>query len=98
MTKVTEQPDSRPARRKHRGHGEGSVYKRADGRWVASIDLGWEGGKRRRRDLYGKTRREVAEKLARALQAQREGRELPPERTLVGPFLDTWLETIVKPR
>ena len=83
---------------KRRGHGEGAIFYREDRkRWVASVDLGWEGGKRRRRDLYGKTRREVAEKLARALQAQREGRELPPERTMVGPFLDDWLETIVKP-
>jgi integrase len=84
---------------KRRGHGEGAIYYREDRkRWVASIDLGWENGKRRRRDLYGRTRREVAEKLARALQAQHEGRELPPERTMVGPFLDDWLENVVKPR
>jgi integrase len=82
---------------KRRGHGEGTIFKRADGRWVASVDLGWEEGKRRRRDLYGRTRREVAEKLAHAMQAQKEGRELPPERTLIGPFLTNWLETVAKP-
>ena len=97
--KTVEQPDEKKPRRKHRGHGEGAIFYRADRkRWVASVDLGWEGGKRKRRDLYGKTRREVAEKLARALQAQQDGRELPPERTTIGPFLDDWLKTIVKPR
>src|SRR5262249_27537688 len=42
-----------------RGHGEGSIHKRADGRWAATIDLGWEDGRRKRKTLYGKTRREV---------------------------------------
>ena len=32
-----------------RGNGEGSVYKTKDGKWVASIDLGWVDGKRKRR-------------------------------------------------
>jgi integrase len=47
-----------------RGHGEGSIYRRLDGRWTATIDLGWQGGRRRRKFLYGKTRAEVAQKLA----------------------------------
>ena len=31
-------------KQKQRGHGEGSIYQRKDGRWAASITL--EGGKR----------------------------------------------------
>jgi hypothetical protein len=46
-----------------RGHGEGSIYHRSDGRWAASISL--EG--RKRKTLYGKTRKEVQEKLKTAL-------------------------------
>ena len=34
-----------------RGNREGSIYKRADGRWAATVDLGWYGGKRRRKTL-----------------------------------------------
>ena len=36
-----------------RGQGEGSVFQRADGRWVAKLDLGWENGKRKRKEFYG---------------------------------------------
>ena len=28
-----------------RGHNEGSIYKRLDGRWAATITLGAEGGR-----------------------------------------------------
>ena len=42
-----------------RGHGEGSVYKRADGRWAGTVDLGWVDGKRRRKTVYGQTQRDV---------------------------------------
>jgi hypothetical protein len=52
---------------RRRGHGEGSVYKREDGVWCASIDLGVVNGKRRRKMVYGQTRKEVVEKL-KALQ------------------------------
>ena len=44
-----------------RGNEEGSIYQRQDGIWVASVSLGFDGnGKRLRRTLYGKTRKEGA--------------------------------------
>jgi len=52
---------------KQRGHGEGSIYQRSDGRWAASITLGG----RKRKTFYGKTRREVQEKLRVALNEQK---------------------------
>ena len=40
--------------RKRRGRGEGSIYQESDGRWVATISLGYrETGKRRRRKVTG---------------------------------------------
>ena len=47
-----------------RANGEGSVFQRDDGRWCGTIDLGMVGGKRRRRRVYGRTQREVTDKLA----------------------------------
>ncbi len=32
-----------------RGHGDGGIRRRADGRWEATIDLGWVNGKRARK-------------------------------------------------
>ena len=52
-----------------RGHGEGSIYQRKDGRWAASITV--EG--RKRKTLYGKTRKQVQEKLRVALNEQKQG-------------------------
>ena len=49
---------------KRRGHGEGGIYHReSDGKWRASVDLGFVNGKCRRKVIYGKTRKEVADKL-----------------------------------
>jgi hypothetical protein len=44
---------------KRRGHGEGTIRQRRDGRWEATISLGFEGGKRKRKSYYGNTQAEV---------------------------------------
>ena len=80
-----------------RGHGEGSIYRRAsDGRWCAGVDLGWVGGKRKRKMLYGKTRKEVAEKLKVTLREQQQGLPVATERQTVAQFIDCWLADVVK--
>jgi len=75
-----------------RGHGEGSIYHRSDGRWAASISL--EGGKRK--TLYGKTRREVQEQLKIALHQQQQGVLVTGPQQKVGQFLVHWLEDVHK--
>lgn len=80
-------------KRKHRGHGEGTIYQRQDGRWAASITL--ENGKRK--SFYGKTRKEVAEKLQRALQEQKQGVLVTEPSVKVKDYLSQWLEEVHKP-
>lgn len=80
-----------------RGQGEGSIYKRQDGRWTAAVNLGYQEGKLRRKYVYGKTRAEVAEKLTAALRDQQQGVPIATERQTVTQFLDRWLEDCVKP-
>jgi hypothetical protein len=41
---------------RRRGRGEGSIVQRADGRWMARVDLGWQDGKRRSKAIYGSVR------------------------------------------
>lgn len=72
----------------NRGHGEGSIYKRKDGRWAGSISL--EGGKRK--TFYGKTRKEVQEQLKVALREQQQGLLLAGPQQTVEQFLTQWLE------
>jgi integrase len=75
-----------------RGHGEGSIYLRSDGRWAASIIL--EG--RKRKTFYGKTRKEVQEQLKVALREQQQGSLVTGPQQKVEQFLSQWLEGIQK--
>jgi integrase len=51
---------------KKSGNGEGSVFKRKDGRWCARYTVGTLDDLKRR-DIYGKTRKDIAKKLREAL-------------------------------
>lgn len=72
-----------------RANSEGSIYRRQDGRWCASVTLA-DG---RRRSFYGKTRAEVGQKLILALKAQQDGMPIPGDRLTVGHYLQQWLES-----
>jgi integrase len=47
-----------------RANGEGSIYRRADGRWTAACYVLRPDGTRVRRAVYGKTRKDAADQLA----------------------------------
>lgn len=81
------------SRNRRRGHNEGSIFQRKDGRWTATITLDAKSGKRQRRSFYGKTRAEVSKKLRAALQKQDENLPIPSERETLGAYLRDWLET-----
>ena len=51
---------------RRRAPHEGTIRKRADGRWEAVLHVGYEGGRRVRKSYYGKTRGEVHERLIAA--------------------------------
>ena len=62
MPRNIKSPDKKISRR---GNNEGSLYKRKDGRWCAQATVGYrENGKAIFRYIYGKSRQEVARKLA----------------------------------
>jgi integrase len=95
-TVTTEEKPKRSTRR--RGNGEGSIYQRRDGRWCATINIGYNAaGKRRRKSIYGVTKREVQEELTRLQSRRLEGRLADPGRQTVGQYLDYWLENASKP-
>ena len=76
-----------------RGHGEGSIYQRKDGRWVASITL----EHRKRKYFYGDTRREVQEKLKVALHEQQQGMLATGSQQSLKVYLENWLEQVYRP-
>lgn len=75
-----------------RGNGEGTIFRRSDGRWCATISLPG-----RRKSFYGATRAEVATKLVAAQKQHQDGLGFPSERQTVAQYLSHWLETAVKP-
>ncbi len=80
---------------KRRGHNEGAIYQRkSDGRWVATLTLGYDGDRRRRRTFYGRSRPDVVSQL-KAAQRQRDDGTLPAkaERLTVAAYLQRWLQS-----
>lgn len=81
-----------------RGKGEGNIRERKPGQWEARITL--DNGQRK--SIYGKTRKEVAARLAEALRDRDKG--LPAvrdEQRTVAAFLASWLERVkptIRPR
>lgn len=74
---------------KHRGHGDGSIYYReSDKRWTSSLIL--PTGKRKY--LYGKTRKEVQDKLRKAQQAVEQGTLVQNTAITFESYLEYWLE------
>lgn len=73
-----------------RANNEGSIFKRADGRWTAAVSVG--GG--RRKFIYGKTREEVASSMLDVQRSVRDGISVPSDRLTVRDFAQTWIETI----
>ena len=97
-------PDHSPAGKRLRqrtgrlGHGRGTPregggidHRRSDGQWVGSVELGLQGGRRRRKSVYGKTQKEVRDKL-RVLQRTVEAGSLPPPANpTVARYFEDWL-------
>jgi integrase len=86
--------------------GAGSVYPwKRDGQqvgWTAMADLGvGSDGKRKRQAIYGKTQREVRDKLNGVLDKHRRGALPRSGRLTVGAWLERWLKAVdgsVRPR
>lgn len=74
-----------------RASGEGTIGKRKDGRYYGSVRLG---GKYRW--CYGKTRKEVAEKLKALQQKHKQGISLSTDKMTVAAFMERWLSEVVQ--
>ena len=84
-------------KQRRRGDGEGTIDQRPDGVWRARVSLGiGPDGKRRRKDIYGKTKAEVQKKLRQAHNANDLGRLPTANKTTVEEYLKFWIENISK--
>lgn len=75
-----------------RGRGEGTVYRRADGRWEAALGVG---GRRQR--YVGPSQRDVRTRLVAARRAVEQGIVVSGSSQRVDEYLRQWLEHSVRP-
>jgi integrase len=86
--------------RARRGRGEGAIFQReSDGLWVGSVSLGLdEKGKRRRRVVYGATKKEVQEEVRKLQHDASNGKLADAGSLTVSEYLKLWLQNDAKPR
>lgn len=79
-------------RQRRRGHGEGSITRRKDGRWQGSVLLGYdpETGKERRKYFYGETRKEVQQQINKIAVKIQAGTYREPAKITVEEWFTTW--------
>ena len=78
---------------KRRAKGDGSVYRRKDGRWAGIVYTGFRDGRRARKVVYGPTRVGVQERVRQLVESARQG--ITPGRSQrLEEFFGVWLQTI----
>lgn len=81
--------------RASRGKGEGSVYLRTDGRWIAQVEAGRDASGRRRYARAVRLTKAAAIRALRELQGQVDA-ELVTDRTMtVSTYLDWWADNVL---
>lgn len=81
---------------KRRGHGEGSVYQRADGYWVGAVEAGRTPEGRRRKARVVRKRKADALRALDELRRQ-VGYGVVPDRTrTLSTYLDWWLTDVIE--
>lgn len=83
--------------RKRRGPGEGSLFKRADGMWIGSVEIPSTDGRRRQKRVSAKDYKTAKEKLTELRENVSMGVIPSTSHTTVEKWLTHWLEHIKRP-
>ena len=76
-----------------RGRGEGTVRRKRPNLWEGRYFTGYDAeGRPVQKSVYGKTQKEVVEKLATITNDIRSGMFLPPDQITFGQWLDIWYD------
>jgi integrase len=78
-----------------RVNGDGSISRRADGRWMGRFYAWTSAGTRKRITVYGKTRQQAAANMRSAQERNNQGIPVPDRSWKLSDWLDYWLENVV---
>jgi integrase len=76
-----------------RGHGEGSIYRRADGYWIAQVEAGRDANGKRRYSRAVRRRRVDALEALKQLNRHRD-LGVVPTTTTVADYVNLWLDDV----
>lgn len=76
---------------KRRSNGEGTIFKRSDGRWTGQVTLDMGNEQYKRKTVYGKTQKEVKEKLEQLRMECRQGRVIETSDMPLEEWLYIWI-------
>lgn len=79
-----------------RTNGEGTIYKRKDGRWTGVAYLLTLAGATKRVQVYGKTRKEIHDKLTELQATAQKGLPAANRKVKVAEYMDYFLKEFVK--
>lgn len=79
-----------------KGNNEGSVYKDKNGRWRGVVTLPTVDDKVKKKYFYGKTRKEVSDKVNTVINQLKNNTYYEPCKTTLFDWLNVWLETYSK--
>jgi integrase len=74
------------AKRGRNANGEGTAYQRPNGRWMAQVYVNQSDGRRTRRTVYGKTRKEAERKMVDLRDRSEAGAVIPPVALTLGSY------------
>lgn len=81
-----------------RGNDEGSIWRRADGRWSGSYFIPTRSSGRSRRYVYGSSRDEVRAKLLALMVQVERGLPIAESKETLGSYLEVWLSDVAAKR
>ena len=82
---------------KRSANGAGNIRKRSNGSWEARYTVGIDNktGKEIQKSVYGKTQKEVRQKLSRIIAELDEGTYIEPSKMKLSDWLDIWLSDYI---
>jgi integrase len=78
-------------------NGEGTIYRRKNGRYEGAVWVLTTSGERKRERVYGASRAEAHAKLTEIKAKSQQGIPVADKSWLLGAYLDYWLESVIKP-
>lgn len=79
-----------------KGNNEGSIYKDKQGRWRGQVNMPSTDGKVHRKYFYGKTRKEVADKVNELMCKLKTNTYIEPSKVTLYEWLCEWLDIYCK--